>query len=80
MDVPQQTINGNLTKIDKEPCKVINSSDTPEQWKKVHWKSKQKKKVIFLDGLGKILVWKIFYRKRERKKDASKLLDLKVQI
>ena len=65
MDVPQQTINGNLTKIDKEPCKVINSSDTPQQWKKVHWKSKQKK---------------IFNRKRERKKDASKLLDLKVQI
>lgn len=43
MDVQQQTINGNLTKIDKEPCKVINSTDTPEHWKKVHWKFKQKK-------------------------------------
>ena len=47
MDVRQQTINGKLTKIDKEPRKVINSSDTPEQWKKVHWKFKQKERLYF---------------------------------
>ena len=68
MDVRQQTINGNLTKIDKEPRKVINSSYTPEQWKKVHWKFKQKERLYFYMDWARYWYEKLLIEREKEKR------------